>query len=138
MDFRKKLKTRLYVAISYIVIGAVMIAASFLTKTTNEFVSSFGFALLVIGIVRIRNHFIITKNDETIKKQEIAETDERNISIANRAKSLSFMVYVFASSIFVIVLQFLEMNQLATIIGFTVCALLIIYWISYFIIRKKS
>lgn len=138
MDFMKKLKTRLYVAISYIVIGAVMIAVSFITKTTNEFVSSFGFALLVIGIVRIRNHFIITKNDETIKKQQIAETDERNISIANKAKSLSFRLYVFAASIAVIVLQFLEMSELASIIGFTVCALILIYWISYFIIRKKS
>ncbi|MBP3390209.1 MAG: hypothetical protein J6L58_00770 [Clostridia bacterium] len=138
MDFRKKLRTRLYLAISYIVIGAVMIAASFITKTTNEFVSSFGFALLLIGIVRIRNHFIITKNDETIKKQEIAETDERNISIANRAKSLSFTLYVFAASITVIVLQILEMGELASVIGFTVCALIIIYWISYFIIRKKS
>lgn len=138
MDFRKKLRTRLYLAISYIVIGAVMIAASFITKTTNEFVSSFGFALLLIGIVRIRNHFIITKNDETIKKQEIAETDERNISIANRAKSLSFTLYVFAASITVIVLQILEMGELASVIGFTVCALIIIYWISYFIIRQKS
>ena len=138
MDFRKKLRTRLYLAISYIVIGAVMIAASFITKTTNEFVSSFGFALLLIGLVRIRNYFIITKNDETIKKQEIAETDERNISIANRAKSLSFTLYVFAASIAVIVLQILEMGELASVIGFTVCALIIIYWISYFIIRKKS
>ena len=85
MDFKKKLKTRLYTAISYIVIGIVMIIVSNILKTDNDFLSSFGLALSVCGVVRIRNYFIITKNDETIRKQEIAETDERNISISNKA-----------------------------------------------------
>ncbi len=138
MDFKKKLKTRFYFGVSYIIIGLAMIIVSFVIDTSSEYLSPFGSALLVIGIVRVRNHFIITKNDETIKKQQIIETDERNIAISNKAKSFSFNLYVIAACIAVIVLQILKISELATTIGLTVCALLVIYWISYFIIRKKS
>ena len=138
MDFRKKLKTRLCFAIAYIIIGIAMLVASFITENYNEFLSPMGAALLVIGIARVRNHFLITKNDETIKKQQIAETDERNIAISNRAKSFSFNLYVLIACVAVIVLQFMEKSFLASTLGLTVCALLLIYWISYFIISKKS
>lgn len=138
MEFRKKLKTRLYFAVGYIIIGIVMIIASVITENNNEFLSPMGAALLVIGIARVRNHFLITKNDETIKKQQITETDERNIAISNSAKSFSFNLYVIIACIAVIVLQFLKFSDLATVIGLTVCALLLIYWVSYFIIRKNS
>ncbi len=138
MDFKKKLKTRLYFGISYVVIGVAMIIVALTVNGTSEYLSPFGTALLVIGIARIRNYFIITKSDETIKKQQIAETDERNIAISNKAKSFSFNLYVVLACIAVIILQIMKITELATIIGMTVCALLVIYWISYFILQKKS
>lgn len=138
MDFKKKLKTRLYLAIAYIIIGLATIIAAFITKTSNEFFSSFGFALIVIGIVRVRSYFIITKSEDNLKKQQIRESDERNVSISTKAKSFSFTLYIILSGIVVIVLQCLKETQHATIIGGTVCALILIYWISYFVINKKS
>lgn len=138
MDFRKKLKIRLFLAIGYIVIGLAMLVVFNIIKTENEFLSSFGFALIVVGIVRIRNYMRITKNEETIIKRQIAETDERNISIANRAKSVSFIVYVIFASVSVIILQLLNKTQLAVILSATVSVLVLIYWVSYWIISRKS
>ena len=138
MDFRKKLKIRLFIAIGYIILGLVMIAAFNIIETENNFLSSFGFALVVIGIVHIRNYIMITKNEETIKKRQIAETDERNIAIANKAKSVSFIIYVILASVSVIVLELLNKTQLAIILSGTICVLILIYWVSYWIIRKKS
>lgn len=138
MDFKKKLKIRLFVAIGYIVLGLVMIVAFNIIDTENDFLSSFGFALIVVGVVRIRNYRIITKTEETITKYQIAETDERNIAIANKAKSISFIIYVILASVAVIVLGILNKTQLAGILSATICVLVIIYWISYWIINKKS
>ena len=138
MDFRKKLKIRLFLAIGYIVIGLAMLVVFNIIKTENEFLSSFGFALIVVGIVRIRNYIRITKNEETIIKRQIAETDERNISIANRAKSVSFIVYVIFASVSVIILQLLNKTPLAVILSATVSVLVLIYWVSYWIISRKS
>ena len=138
MNFEKKLKIRLWIAIAYIILGVAMIAIFNIIKTENDFLSSFGFALTVIGIVHIRRYIMITKNEETIKKQQILETDERNISIASRAKSISFIVYVIFASISVIVLELFNKTELAMIFSVTVCFLILSYWISYWIINKKS
>ncbi len=137
MEFKKKLKTRLYLAISYIILGAVMIAAGIITKTDNQFVSSFGLALVVMGIVRLKQYFRITKNEERIRKQEIAETDERNISIVHRARSITFSIYVLLACLVVIVLSFMQLHQAAMWISFSVFVLIAIYWITYFIVRRK-
>lgn len=138
MDFKKKLKTRLCVAIIYIVLGILMIAGAVIAKVDNEFLSSFGLALVAMGIVRVRNYFIITKNEETIKKQMIVETDERNLSILNKAKSVTFNIYILISCIAVIILSLLEMHEIARWISYSVCLLVAIYWIAYWVIRKKS
>ena len=138
MDFRKKLKIRLYFAISWIILGIAMIIVFSIMDSKSDFLSSFGFALTTIGIVRTRNYIMITKSEETIKKQQIAESDERNISIASKAKSVSFVLYILFVSISVIILNLLNKTQLATVLSATVCILVLIYWISYWIISRKS
>lgn len=138
MDFKKKLKVRLFTAISYIIFGIALIITFNLIKTNNNFLSSFGFALIIIGVVHIRNYIMITKNEETIKKRQIAETDERNIAISSKAKSFSFIIYVILTSISIIILELFNKTQLAMILSATVCVLITIYWISYWIISKRS
>lgn len=137
MDFRKRLKMRLYVAAAYILLGAAMIAAAFSVKTDNGFLSSFGLALAVIGIAKVRNYFIITRNDESVRKREIAETDERNIAICAKAKSAAFTVYAFAAGVGVIVLEILNKVYVANVIAVSVCALIVIYWVCYGIVSRK-
>ena len=138
MEFKKKLRVRLFIAIGYIVLGLAMGIIFNILKTENSFFSSFGFALVVIGIVQIRNYRIITKDEESIRKREIAESDERNISIANKAKSYAFAIYVVVACVSVILLEIANKTDLAIILSATVSLLILVYWISYFIIRKKS
>ena len=138
MEFKKKLKTRLIIGIAYIVLGVAMTAVCIISKTENQFISSLGLALAVIGIVRIRNHFLITKNEETIRKQEIAETDERNVSIANKARAAAFILYIFMASLFVIVMGILDKIAFAQWASYSVGALVAIYWICYIVYQKKS
>ena len=42
MDFKKKLKTRLYVAITYIVLGIILIGWGFFAQTNNNYMSYLG------------------------------------------------------------------------------------------------
>lgn len=138
MDFKNKLKTRLYFAISYIICGLTMILVFNLMDNGNEYLSFLGLALIVIGIVRVRNYFMITKTEETIKKQEIAETDERNVAIAHKARSVSFTIGVILLCIAIIVLQLMNLKMYLMPLSMTLCAILLIYWISYWIIWKRS
>lgn len=138
MKFKKKLKVRLYFAIGFTVLGLLLMLVFNIFSTGNEYLSTFGFAMMIVGIVKVRNYIMITKNEETIKKQQIIETDERNIAITNKAKSASFIIYILIASVVVIVLQLFKKSQPAYIISLTVSVLVLIYWISYWIIRKKS
>jgi len=94
--------------------------------------------MAVVGIARIRHYFLITKNEETIQKREVAESDERNIYISSKARSIAFYIYVLAVSLAVIVFHILGKTEIAVFLSYTVCLLLAIYWITYFIVRKKS
>ena len=138
MQFKKKLKTRLYIAIAFIALGIALIAVSFITKTDNYFISSFGLAFVVMGIARTKRYFLITKSEERIRKAEISETDERNISIHQKARGAAFSTYLLLSGLSVIVLSFLALHEAAKWISYSMCFLMVIYWIFYFVYQKKS
>ncbi len=137
MDFKKKLKTRLYIAVSYIILGIMIIGGTFAFKLENEFISSLGLILAVVGIVRMRNYFRITKSEERIRKQEIAETDERNVWICYKARSVAFVTYILISGVAVIVLLLLDMHEAAKWIAYSLYTLIAVYWIAYIIYQKK-
>ncbi len=137
MNFKKKLQTRLYVACICIVLGVVMITIPFLIPLADDFLSSFGFAMMVVGLARVRNYRMITKTEETIKKQEITETDERNLEIINRARSAAFSIYLLILAAGVMVLSLFGMHEVAKWISYAVLLLVLIYWICYLVYRKK-
>ena len=135
MDFKKRMKIRLWTNIIYIVLGVAMIAAGFITKTDNEFVSSFGMTLTVVGLVLIKRN--IVTSDEKLKRREIAENDERNIAIVHKARSWAFSFYVILGCLAVIVLSLLSLHDIARWISVGVFSLIAIYWICYFVVRRK-
>ncbi len=137
MDYRKKLQTRLYIGIAYIVIGIALAIISYVTATDNVFISSYGIALIAVGAVRIRNHIIITRSEERIRQQEIAETDERNIMLNHKAQSIAFSLYVLLTGIAVIIFALLDMPQYVMPLAWSICLLVFIYWFSYHYIRRK-
>ena len=135
MEFKKKMKIRLWTNIIYILLGIAMIVVGFITKTENEFVSSFGMTLTVVGLVLIKRN--IVTSDEKLKRREIAENDERNIAIVHKARSWAFSFYVILGCLAVIVLSLLSLHDIASWIGVSVFSLIAIYWICYFIVRRK-
>ena len=137
MDYKKKLKTRLYIAITYIVLGIGMIVYSFIDKTPNDFVSTFGILITVMGLVRIRNYVLLAKNEERSKKQQIKETDERNLLISLKAKSTAFSIYFLLLGIAVIALSFAGLHEAAKWLSYGVLMLVVIHYICYFVYQKK-
>ncbi|MBO5366627.1 MAG: hypothetical protein J6A39_08415 [Peptococcaceae bacterium] len=137
MDFEKKLKQRLLTARIFLVAGPILMAVSIWKGLDNEFFFAWGTALLVIGIVRLRQYRKVMASPEAMRAQEIAETDERNIMLSSRAKSWAFGLYVLICGTAVIVLEFMNQVQIATALAFSVCALLVLYWICYHMLKRK-
>lgn len=137
MDFKKKLKQRFYIALFYITLGLILVIAAYLGEFENYFVSSFGIALLVMGVIRTIRHCNITKDAQSIRQQELAETDERNLMISERAKSWAFSFSILLAGLSVIVLSLLGYHDLAQPFAWFVCLMTLLYWICYHIVKRK-
>lgn len=137
MEYRKKLRKRLYYAISYLVLGLILNTVAFVTETGNPFLSAFGSGLFIIGIVRILRHIRLVKSNAAVKKQEIAETDERNLMLAEKARGWAFIFYIILAGIAVIVLSLLGLHDAAQPFAWSVCLLVFLYWLFYFILKRK-
>lgn len=137
MEYRKKLQKRFYLAVAYLLLGAALNLTAFLTKSDNYFLSGFGSCLIVIGLVRMIRHKRLVSSDQAVKKQEIAETDERNLMLAEKARSWAFAAYIILAGIAVIVLSLLSVHTVAQLLSYSVCLLVSLYWIFFYILRKK-
>ena len=137
MEYKQKLKQRLYVACGELAIGILLIAGAVIFKTENYFFSSFGLCLAIISIRRMYDYRRITRSEETIRKQMIKETDERNLAIADKARSICFILYFFASGIAVIVLSVLGMHREAAWVSYPMMLMLVVYWIAYWVMQKR-
>ena len=137
MEFKKKLKQRLYIAVSYILIGLVLITVDALNHFENQFFFSFGMALTVMGILRLIRHRKITKDESTIRKQEVAETDERTLMMAEKARSWAFTYSILIAGIAVIVLSLLGKHDAAQPFAWYVCGQIGMFWICWLFARKK-
>ena len=137
MEFKKKLKTRLIVAVSYILLGLVLVAVDLMGQTDNYFYASFGFALVIMGLLRIFRHRKITADEKSIRQQELTESDERTRMIAERARSWTFSLTVTLSGAIVLVLSLLGYHDESLPFAWLVCGMVTVYWICYLIIRKK-
>ena len=137
MDFEKKLKQRILTARIFLVAGPILMAVSIWQNLDNEFFFAWGTALLVIGIVRLRQYRKIMASPETMRAREVAETDERNVMLANKAKSWAFWWYIILCGTAVIVLEFMGKVELATLLAYSVCALMVLYWGCYYVLKRK-
>ena len=137
MDFRKTLKQRLIRNLFCLLFGIALIAAAFVTQKENQFLSSFGCALAAIGIAQGLRNIRLMRNPEACKRREIAESDERNIMLANKAKSWAFSLYMILIGAAVLVLSLMEKHEIAAILGYTVCILIGLYYVCYLILKKK-
>ena len=137
MDFHKKMKQRFFIAISYILLGLAMVLGYILAESENHFFFSFGIAMTLMGVLRLMKHRTIAKNDQTLRKQELAEKDERTRMISERARSWAFSLSIIAAGVLVIVLNVLDYREQALPFSWYVCAMATLYWICWVIIQKK-
>ena len=137
MDFKKKLKQRLCVHLILSVLGLGMILYCFLTDTSNTYPFSLGIAFIVIGVIRTIQYKQTVSDEKALRQKEVAETDERNRMMSERAKSWAFSVSLFVAGDLAILLSLLGKHELALPFAWFVCGMTLLYWICWYIIRKK-
>ena len=129
-------KKEIIFAIIWLMLGLALTVLSVL-ETLDEFWSGMGSALLVIGSLRLLRGYRLSKSDTYREKREVAETDERFHFIRTKAWSWAGYLFIIISALVCIVLKLLGQNLLCMAAGGAVCLMLVLYWTSFFILKKK-
>ncbi len=139
MDFKKKLKTRLITGIAYVLFGALLAVMDFVGMAEGDEFLTLGVAFAVMGIIRIVQYSNLLKNPDKLRSREITERDERNIVIVEKARSLTFTIYILlcGSAVLVSGLTSGFGNTLAKAASYSVCSLILIYYLCCLYFRKK-
>jgi uncharacterized membrane protein len=131
-----KKKIRLYINYLWVVLGAVLIGLAFAGKV-DEFWNGMGTAFLVVGIINLLRYHRMNKNDAYREKRELEESDERNHFIRNKAWAWAGYLFVLTAAVGSIVFRIIGQNDWSSAAAYGVCLLMILYWISYMILKRK-
>ena len=127
---------RIIVCIIYMILGAVLFVLGALEKL-DSFWSGMGAALIAVGVIRTVQFVRFRKSEAYREKMEIEATDERNRFIRNKAWAWAGYLFVLIAAVSAIVFYLLGQDILSVAAGSAVCILVLLYWISYLILRKK-
>ena len=116
--------------------GLVLIGLGF-AEIVDEFWSGMGSALVVIGACRLLRAHRLSKSEEYREKMETAQTDERNQFIRMKAWSWAGYLFIMVTAIATIIFRILGQDLLSQVAGYSVCMMLVLYWVSYFVLKKK-
>lgn len=137
MDYKKKLKQRLYVNLGWAGIGALNILFWCIRQPENTYPLSLGIAFVIMSVIRTIQYRQTVKDEQALRQKELAETDERNLMMNERAKSWAFSISVFIAGDLTIILSLLGKQDLALLFAWFLCGMTLLYWICWNIIRKK-
>ena len=122
--------------ILYVIIGATLGICGELGKV-DQFWNGLGAALVVVGVLRLIRQIRYNTNTAYKEETDTAVNDERNRFIGMKAWSWAGYLYIMIAAVATIVFKLLNQETLMFFCSGSVCVILILYWVSYFILRKK-
>ena len=131
-----KQNKRLYVNILWLIIGSILIGLSF-AGVVDEYWNGMGMGLAVVGAINLLRIYRLNKNDVYREKMELEASDERNHFIRNKAFAWAGYYFVLIAAVCTIVFKIIGQELLSQAAAYAVCLMLILYWISYMILKRK-
>lgn len=131
-------KKKLFVSIMWVIIGLSLLILDIIGVIDNPIFSGMGGGWLVIGIMQIYKNLKYHSNEEYKGKVDIEYTDERNRYIRMKAWAWAGYIFIITAGITSIVLFILNMTLIGQILGYCICAILVVYWVAYLILQKNN
>ena len=123
-------------SIFWILIGITLFVLG-ITEHIDEFWSSMGSAFFIVGILQLLRFQRLKNNDDYRERMEIQSTDERLHFIRSKAWAWAGYLFILISSIGVIAFKLIGQNLLSQAAAWSVCLMLILFWGSYMVLKKK-
>lgn len=127
---------RIIVSVMWVIIGVVLICLAFAGKV-DMFWNGMGSGLLVVGIIQLLRFYRFHKNAVYREKIELEINDERHVFIRAKAWAWTGYLFVIISAVSSMIFRIFEQNLLSMAASGAVCLTLVLYWVSYIILKRK-
>ena len=107
------------------------------TEVVDEYWSGLGSGLLVVSVLRLIQLYRFRKDDAYREKIETEMTDERNRFLRNKAWAWAGYLFILIAGSSVLVLKVIGQDLFSLAASYAVCLMLLLYWGSYMVLRKK-
>lgn len=131
-----KSNKRLLMSLIWLILGMILFPLG-LTGSIDSYWSGLGTALLTIGILQLLRYHRLLKNETYREKMEIELSDERNRYLRAQAWSWAGYLFVLIVAVASLVLQLFGQELLSSAASCAICLMLLLYCISYLVLKKK-
>lgn len=136
MKTNRNVLIRWILCILYGILGMALLACNLL-NVIEEYWGGMGAAFLFIAVLQAIRLIRYRTSAKYKEETDTAVNDERNRFISSKAWAWAGYLYIMISAIATIVLKLLGQETLMFFCSGSVCVILVLYWVSYFILRKK-
>lgn len=128
---------KIIVSVIYIVTGIISIVLSSFNLLEQSFLIGFGCALIGVGLMLFIKSIKCISDEEYRKQMDIEETDERNKYIVMVTWSYVGKITVILFAMGAVIFKFIGNEFVENTLAYSACAILIIYYITFLVIKKK-
>ena len=129
-------KKRRISSIVEILIGAALIVAS-IFGVVDEYWTGMGTSLLLVGVLFFIRTIKYNTNDEYREKLDIEVSDERNRYLKLKSWAWAGYLFIISAAVASIGFKIAGREELMMMASWSVCYIMILYWISHIILKKK-
>lgn len=138
MKFKTKIWIRVLVGLLYLAVGVLGCILAYTGVIENAFVSTLAAAFGIAGLAHVVRNLRIIASPDAMRSLEIKEKDERNVMLAEKARSLAFGIYITAAAVLEVALFLRGMNLAGQVVAYNICAVFLIYVVCYWALRLKN
>ena len=128
---------RLALSIFWVVLGLVLFVLSEAEILDSSYFSGMGVALAVVGTLQVIRNLRYRKDAEYKEKIDIEVTDERNRFLRLQSWAWTGYIVVMVEAAGSIAAAVLGQEIVRQVLSYSVCLIICVYWISWFILSRK-
>ena len=128
---------KLILSIFWMILGAVLLGLSIAEVLDSSMYAGMGGALIAVGALQTSRNLRYRKDPEYREKVDTEVSDERNSFLRMKSWSWTGYIVVLAEGFGSVAAMVLGKRELQLTLAYSVWLILVVYWISFFIISKK-
>ena len=133
----KNIESRMVWYSALLFIGAALFILAEFMEVLDNFWSGMGLGFVVVSGLRLVQIARYKNNDAYAKKITVENNDERNQFLATKAWSTTFYYSILLEGLAIIIFYILKTSDVAQVISMVLCGQLIIYWVTYAVLKSK-